>query len=102
MAIYDSTITSKGQTTIPAEIRDMLGLKPGDKVRYVTQGNRVYLRVKNGNAMQLAGLLHDPSRPPMSLEEMDAAIGEALAEDDRRITRDWHRHKRASEVSSGG
>ncbi|MGV1769790.1 AbrB/MazE/SpoVT family DNA-binding domain-containing protein [Agrobacterium vitis] len=102
MAIYDSTITSKGQTTIPAEIRDMLGLKPGDKVRYVTQGNRVYLRVKNGNAMQLAGLLHDPSRPSMSLEEMDAAIGESLAEDDRRITRDWHRHKRASEVSSGG
>ncbi|MCF1462842.1 AbrB/MazE/SpoVT family DNA-binding domain-containing protein [Agrobacterium vitis] len=102
MAIYDSTITSKGQTTIPAEIRDMLGLKPGDKVRYVTQGNRVYLRVKNGNAMQLAGLLHDPSRPPMSLEEMDAAIGESLVEDDRRITRDWHRHKRASEVSSGG
>ncbi|MDQ0457064.1 AbrB/MazE/SpoVT family DNA-binding domain-containing protein [Rhizobium paknamense] len=101
MAIYDSTITSKGQTTIPAEIRELLGLKPGDKIRYVAQGNRIYLRVKNGNAMELAGVLHDPSRPRMSLEEMDAAIGDALAEDDRRIMSDWHRHKRSSEVSSG-
>lgn len=102
MAIYDSTITSKGQTTIPAEIRDMLGLKPGDKVRYVTHGSRVYLRVKNGDAMELAGLLHDPSRLPLSLADMDAAIGDTVAEEDRRIMRDWHGHERASEIPSGG
>lgn len=30
-------ITSKGQTTLPAEARAILGVKPGDRVRYVRQ-----------------------------------------------------------------
>jgi antitoxin PrlF len=30
-----STITAKGQTTVPKEIRDRLKLKPGDKIEYV-------------------------------------------------------------------
>jgi len=29
---YQSKITSKGQTTIPQEVRDYLKLKPGDRI----------------------------------------------------------------------
>ena len=36
-----SKLTSKGQVTIPAELRRDLGLKPGDKVRFVKRGSRV-------------------------------------------------------------
>jgi antitoxin PrlF len=36
-----SRITSKAQTVIPKAVRDKLGLKPGDLVRYVVEGNRV-------------------------------------------------------------
>jgi antitoxin PrlF len=36
-----SRITSKSQTVIPKTVRDRLGLKPGDLVRYVVEGNRV-------------------------------------------------------------
>jgi antitoxin PrlF len=36
-----SRITSKSQTVIPKTVRDKLGLKPGDLVRYVVEGNRV-------------------------------------------------------------
>jgi len=36
-----SRITSKSQTVIPKAVRDRLGLKPGDLVRYVVEGNRV-------------------------------------------------------------
>lgn len=78
MNVYDSTLTSKGQTTIPAEVRSVLNLRPGDKIRYVVQGNKVSLRVKNKRAIDLAGRFRDPARAPISLEEMEAAIGDAI------------------------
>jgi AbrB family looped-hinge helix DNA binding protein len=34
-----STITAKGQTTVPKEIRDRLKLKPGDKIEYVVEAD---------------------------------------------------------------
>jgi len=75
MGVYDSTLTSKGQTTIPAEIREALNLKPGDKIRYVMSGDRVYLRVKNGRLADLAGFLgRPPNAEGVSIEEIDDAI----------------------------
>jgi antitoxin PrlF len=38
-----SRITSKAQTVIPKAVRDKLGLKPGDLVRYVMEGKRVLI-----------------------------------------------------------
>jgi antitoxin PrlF len=90
MGVYDSTLTSKGQTTIPAEIREALNLKPGDKIRYVMSGDRVYLRVKNGRLADLAGFLgRPPNAEGVSIEEIDDAIMDAVAEDDERIVREW-------------
>ena len=34
-----STLTSKGQTTIPSEVREALNLRPGDKISYEVAGN---------------------------------------------------------------
>ena len=96
MSVFHGTLTSKGQTTVPVEVREILKLKPGDKIRYVVDGDRVYLRVKNKHISELAGILHDPDRKPVSLEDMDAAIAEHLAEDDQRIVDDWNRHKHSS------
>jgi antitoxin PrlF len=43
-----SKLTSKAQTVIPKEVRQRLGLKPGDLLRYVFDGHRVVIeRVKN-------------------------------------------------------
>ena len=44
---HESNLTSKGQVTIPKDIRDALGLKPGSKVRFVmgANGNAEILRV---------------------------------------------------------
>ena len=36
-----SRITSKAQTVIPKAVRDRLGLKPGDLVRYIIEGKRI-------------------------------------------------------------
>ncbi|MDB5524622.1 MAG: Regulators of stationary/sporulation expression protein [Rhizobium sp.] len=100
MGVFYATLTSKGQTTVPAEVRELLNLKPGDRIRYVTDGDRVYIRVKNKRAADLAGLLHDPNRAAMSIEEMDDAIGKYVAEDDKRIADDWNRHEHSSPVHS--
>jgi len=39
-----STMTVKGQVTIPKAIRDKLGLKPGQQVEFVEIGDRIELR----------------------------------------------------------
>lgn len=39
-----TTLTTKGQVTIPKEIREALGLKPGDKVVFEKEGNKVVLK----------------------------------------------------------
>ena len=69
-----SRVTSKGQTTIPKEIRDHLHLKPGDRVEFVTdEDGRVVVLPATVDAAELAGILKPPSRP-VTLEEMTQAI----------------------------
>ena len=54
----ESTLTSKGQTTIPKDIRDSLGLKSGDRITFTMMPDgTVQMRVKNKSAMALAGIL---------------------------------------------
>jgi antitoxin PrlF len=53
-----STITAKGQTTVPKEIRDRLKLKPGDKIEYVVEADgRITLKARNKRMLTLPGYL---------------------------------------------
>lgn len=66
-----ATLTSKGQTTIPKEIRDSLGMKPGDGMTFTLMPDgTVILRVKSKSIMGLAGILHKKGRKPVSIEQM--------------------------------
>lgn len=59
----DATLTSKGQTTIPKEIRDSLGMKPGDRMTFTLMPDAtVVMRVKNKSVNKLAGMLTTKSR----------------------------------------
>ena len=59
----DATLTSKGQTTIPKEIRDRLGMKAGDRMTFTLMPNgMVIMRVKNKSITRLAGMLHRKGR----------------------------------------
>jgi antitoxin PrlF len=42
-----STLTSKSQTVIPKEIRQKMGLKPGDHIRYRVKGDKVEIEKLN-------------------------------------------------------
>ncbi len=55
-----STITSKGQTTLPAPIRRALRLKAGDRILYEIQGDSVVIRPQPG-AMAVFGALKPPA-----------------------------------------
>lgn len=88
---YQSKVTSKGQTTIPQEVREYLKLKPGDRINYVLDNGLVRLIPKNRSIEELAGFLgRPPERAGAALEDFDKAIGDYLAEDDERIRRQWH------------
>ncbi len=51
-----STLTSKGQTTVPSRIREALHLKAGDKILYEIKGDAVVIRPHPG-AMSVFGSL---------------------------------------------
>ena len=66
-----ATLTSKGQTTIPKEIRDGLGMKPGDRISFTLMpGGIAIMRVKRKSIMKLAGALHKKGRKPVSIEQL--------------------------------
>jgi antitoxin PrlF len=67
----DATLTSKGQTTIPKEIRDSLGLKPGDRMTFTLMPDgTVVMRVKTRSVMELAGVLRRKGRKPVAIERL--------------------------------
>lgn len=75
-----ATLSSKGQITIPKEIRDELGLGTGSQVMFVRLPDGRYQMVpRTGTAADLIGMLHDPEVPALSLEEMDRAIADGAA-----------------------
>ena len=74
-----ASVTSKGQITIPKAIRDLLEIKTGDRVDFVVEHDQVVLRPGTLDFRSLRGLLHEPGRKPVTLEEMDAAIASAHA-----------------------
>lgn len=66
-----ATLTSKGQTTIPKEIRDRLGMKPGDRMAFTLMPDgTVVMRLKSRSVMKLAGILHRKGRKPVPVEQM--------------------------------
>jgi antitoxin PrlF len=70
-----ATVTSKGQITIPAEVRSALGVDAGDRVEFVQVGKEKFEIVPATRSIrELEGRFHDKRRKPVSIEEMNAAI----------------------------
>ncbi|MEA5512987.1 AbrB/MazE/SpoVT family DNA-binding domain-containing protein [Nodularia sp. UHCC 0506] len=71
----DATITTKGQVTIPKEIRDYLNLDAGSKVDFVIDENGIVKLIPlNVPIQSLSGILYRPGMKSASLEEMETAI----------------------------
>lgn len=69
-------MTSKGQLTVPVEVRRRLGLTPGTRVSFEETDDGSYrLRARTGSVRDLKGILPPPERP-VTIEEMNEAIAQ--------------------------
>jgi AbrB family looped-hinge helix DNA binding protein len=75
--VAHSTVTSKGQTTIPGKIRKALRIKPGDKLEYALEGGHVTVRV-HGGTRSLKGVLASNKGKGMSFARIREAAAKAL------------------------
>lgn len=86
-----TTMTSKGQLTIPKDVRDELGIEAGTRLFVTVRNGQVVALPKNKRIADLAGILGKPPKGAgATLEDIDEAVGLALAEDDERIKREWN------------
>ena len=67
--LYQSKIFANGSTTLPKPVRDALGVKTGDSVRYVISGDAVQVLRMPSDDNSLKVYAHDP----VLLEALDAA-----------------------------
>lgn len=74
-------ITRQGQTSVPATVRRLYGLGPGSELAWEVLDGRLTLTVVGYSLADFARLLPAPPTQPVSLEEMDRAIGEGAGED---------------------
>ena len=69
----ESTITSKGQTTVPLEIRKRINAGPGARlVWHVMPDGGLIVRAKNKSILDLAGVLKAPKGKHVAIEAMNA------------------------------
>lgn len=76
-----ATLTSKGQITLPKEIRDQLGLDTGSVLDFqVLPDNTITARTVTPDARRIRGLLKSPHARPRTVEQMDDGIASHLRE----------------------
>ena len=70
----ESTMTVKGQTTLPKAVRQALDLAPGDRLRYVILDDGQVRLMRTRPVAELGGILRREGQRAITLEEMDQAI----------------------------
>ena len=79
-----STVTSKGQTTIPGTVRKALRIKPGDTLEYAVEGDHATIRIHPGTR-SLRGALASKKGKGMSFAQIRSSA--ATAARNRQSTR---------------
>jgi AbrB family looped-hinge helix DNA binding protein len=84
----ESSITIKGQATIPKPIREHLGLNPGDRVKFFVHPDGTVVLLPKVPASALRGMVKSRGRRPVATRQMTKAIADgALGRSQRRLTR---------------
>ncbi len=80
MQEFETTVTEKGQVTIPQEIRRIMGLQPRDKVRFEVVGDTISIRRASSKLLQWFGSV-TPREKPEDLSKVREAFEKAVAEE---------------------
>lgn len=78
-----STITSKGQVTVPAEVRKRLGITRGEKIAFLIEGDDVRLKPVRYTLESVFGSV--PALPGQETDDFEDQIEEAMEEEAERI-----------------
>ena len=88
MRKLETTVTQKGQVTIPAEVRSRLGLKPRDKVRFEVKGDVATLRPAPSKVLRWYGSVRPMERPEdfqKAREEFEQGVAEEVDAEDQDL-----------------
>ncbi|HEV6964311.1 MULTISPECIES: AbrB/MazE/SpoVT family DNA-binding domain-containing protein [Roseateles] len=70
--MMQSTVTAKGQTTVPAEIRALVDAKPGTRLVWSAMPDgTLIVRVKSKSILDMAGMLKAPKGKRVGIDEMN-------------------------------
>ncbi|MFO1217095.1 MAG: type II toxin-antitoxin system PrlF family antitoxin [Burkholderiaceae bacterium] len=68
----ESTLTAKGQTTVPADVRALIRAKPGTRLVWsVTPDGTVIVRAKTKSILDMAGMLKAPKGKRVAVKDMN-------------------------------
>lgn len=76
--MLESAITKKGQTTLPKPVRDTLGVRAGDRVRYIVLDGEVRILPVRPIRRLFGVLKHEG--PPVTVAEMEQAVADGASE----------------------
>lgn len=74
----EAAITAKGQATIPKAIRERLGVKPGDRIKFFVHPDGTVVLLPKRPVSELRGIVK-PRRRPVTVEDMTDAAAEGAA-----------------------
>lgn len=75
----ESAITVKGQATIPKAVREHLGLKPGDRLKFFLHPDGSVVLLPKAPARTVRGMIRSPHRRRVTLDEMSTAAAEGAS-----------------------
>ena len=68
----ESTVTAKGQTTVPADVRALVHASPGTRLVWsVTPDGTIIVRAKTKSILDMAGMLKAPKGKHVAVEDMN-------------------------------
>jgi AbrB family looped-hinge helix DNA binding protein len=74
------TLTSKGQITIPREVRERLHLKTGSRVDFIVEpSGQVVLKPLSRNVRSIRGIVRSRHKRPVSIKEMNEAVAQGYS-----------------------
>ena len=73
-----STLTAKGQTTVPREIREYLRLGPRQRIAFVVEEGKVVLRPEGRPMSEIVGSLRSKAKMPTKKQIRDIVMAAAI------------------------
>ena len=80
----ESAITVKGQATIPKQVREHLGLKPGDRLKFFLHPDGTVVLLPKVAARSLRGMAKSRRGRPVTVDQMSRAAAEGASHAKRR------------------